>query len=348
MEVQSSKGQLQTVASLRKLLEDTLPLDNVVYAFGYGSGVLSQEIVTKEKADDSNMIDVIMVVDDAFSFHQTNILLNPAHYALPFWTRFRKSMPEVWATWWQRHSVNNQLLRNPRVYFNIAPGLKYGVVQANDLVDDLQHWNYLYLAGRMHKPIVPILERPSPALAEITNAQLQFNLPAALSASLLLLSESSSFTNIPEETVYTQIASLSYAGDFRMQTGAEDPQKVRKLVQSPGQLERFRNLYSDAIRLLEGQGMLSITKGQSNTLQWAWDGANANTQSALFKSLPPVLQSEYDSQKSQQALQKMRNALPAIVAPAARYQSLKGLITAGPRKSWVYAMRKLSKGLLKR
>jgi hypothetical protein len=40
--------------------------------------------------------------------------------------------------------------------------------------------------------------------------------------------------------------------------------------------------------------------------------------------------------------------LARIVAPAARYQSFKGIVTAGPQKAWKYAARKLSKGLLRR
>jgi len=337
----AEEGKLVPVESLRKILKDTLPQDEIVHAFGYGSGVLSQgsssSIIEK---DDSKMIDMIVVVRDSYKFHKANLELNRNHYSVPWLVSDAASF----ATWWQRHSVDSFLLRNPKVYFNVTDHIKYGVVQVEDLMQDLVDWKYLYLAGRMHKPTVTLVDRQyDDEASSIAQQQEQHNLPAALSASLLLLSPEG-HDHIPATSIYTQIASLSYVGDFRMKTGAEDPQKIHKLVQSPGQLHRFEQLYSNAANGLQTQGMLSI----SGDREWSWDVTSTAARDILWKTLPLSLQQLYDSSMPQDSVKALQATLPSIVAPATRYQSFKGLVTAGPRKSFVYALRKLSKGLLRK
>lgn len=59
--------------------------------------------------------------------------------------------------------------------------VKYGVVSMQALLQDLQHWSHLYVAGRLHKPVAVLA---STAEAE---AAYQHNLRAALSTALLLL-----------------------------------------------------------------------------------------------------------------------------------------------------------------
>ena len=75
-----------------------------------------------------------------------------------------------------------------RVYFNALNRvdgvlIKYGVVTAEDLAADLRGWDYLYLAGRLHKPVVRLQD--DAALGEAQAA----NEAAALTAALLLLPE---------------------------------------------------------------------------------------------------------------------------------------------------------------
>jgi translocator assembly and maintenance protein 41 len=215
-------------------------------------------------------------------------------------------------------------------------------VQVDELSRDLVDWKYLYLAGRMHKPIVKTTI-DSGVEGSIEYQQTIINLPAALSASLLLLSRGNQTNGtISEAALYTQIAALSYTGDPRMSAGAEDPEKVNKLVQSPGQLRRFSRLYRDALSDLETQGLLSIENGHL-----LWDAKNPKAHQLLWQKLPSRLQPATFEDPAM-AIKTLYHDLPAIVGPAARYQSLKGLATAGPRRSWTYAMRKLSKGLLKR
>ena len=154
-----------------------------------------------------------------------------------------------------------------------------------------------------------------------------------------------------------------------MQVGAEDPRKIDKLVHSPGQLERFHALYFEsALAPLLDSGVIS-SSGQSqastplNTnsldqLNLAWNPRDPSVLKHLWQQLPPRFQrlqpsldnshsmvSNHDLQNIRQGLHR---ELHSIVAPAARYQSFKGLWTAGMTKSTKYALAKLSKGILRK
>ena len=337
---QNEEGELVSAEKLRSILQGALPHDEIVYSFAYGSGVLQQTANDNEKETEEKMIDFVIAVKDAYRFHKENLEVNPSHYPGPFLLAADKAAR---VAWWQQHTVDNSFLRNPGLYFNVTDeNFKYGVVQVDELSRDLVDWQYLYLAGRMHKPIVKTTI-DSGMEGSIEYQQTRINLPAALSASLLLLSRGNQTNGtISEAALYTQIAALSYTGDPRMSAGAEDPEKVNKLVQSPGQLRRFSRLYMDALADLETQGLLSIENGN---LQW--DAKNPKAHQQLWQKLPSRLRPA-TFENPAMAIETLHRDLPAIVGPAARYQSLKGLATAGPRRSWAYAMRKLSKGLLKR
>jgi translocator assembly and maintenance protein 41 len=355
-------GQLTAVEELREIIESTFPTDEIVYAFGYGSGVLSQQLANAEGDAETKVIDLILAVRDSREFHRVNLQVNPSHYAVPTW--FGKETAADYVTWLQRHAVDNTLFRNPKVYFNVTDRIKYGVVQVQDLSVDVTDWKYLYLAGRLHKPVVTIIDRQTPgALDSIQYQQDNHNLPAGLSAALLLQSishhkqqqqdpSSSVGLTLSEANVYQQIASLSYTGDFRTAVGAEDPLKISKLVESPGQLQRFRDLYARSADNLCQAGLLSI---DSHNQTWTWDASSPTARAHLWRALPPNLRrlgdddnGNEESNDASSACFALAAALPAIVAPAARYQSFKGLFTAGASKSFKYAVRKLSKGLTKK
>jgi mitochondrial translocator assembly and maintenance protein 41 len=361
-------GRLVSDNALRVLLENSLPQDEIIYAFAYGSGVLSQqERATRNTNAGSNLLDFVVVARDAYRFHKDNLRINPDHYAGPFLLSTDRAAR---ITWWQRHSIHNRVLRNPRVYFNVTDHFKYGVVQVQDLVEDLTDWTYLYLAGRMHKPTVTIVDRQDEMsyvdnkypIWSIQKQQDHCNLPAALSASLLLLQQGVESTDsvyptlIDDSNLYTTIASLSYTGDPRMATGAEDPDKISKLVNSPGQMQRFAQLYRNALVDLEQKGVLSMTAATTSArMQISWDSTNPSAHKLLWERLPRPLQQTLlfqhgnDDNKYHHlaASRTLASALSAIVAPAARYQSMKGLATAGLWRSWAYLARKLSKGILR-
>jgi mitochondrial translocator assembly and maintenance protein 41 len=326
MQQDDSDGQLQSSKALLDLVNDYFPREHIVHVFGYGSGVFAQESQSKEQ----KTVDLICVVDDSRAFHHANLQVNRQDYWIPLLVPSSKAAD--WATSVQRHEVDNAFFANPGISFHVTShNLKYGIVQNEDIIRDLCDWKYLYLAGRMHKPILTVIDNDAIQAAQ------QANLRAAIACSLLLLSSSSSASDAvctaSPTQIYTKIASLSYTGDPRMTAHAEDPHKVDKLVQGPGQLVRWEALYKDAVQDLQKTGVLSCTGNQ-----WEWTKSARNE---LTRQLPLRLQSVQDGRALQEALR-------ATVSRSAKYQSMKGLLTAGPHKSWKYAMRKLSKGLLKR
>lgn len=378
-------GQLTSRQRLNDLVDSIFPFTNnqLIYAFGYGSGVFSQ-------GRDPGMLDMILVVQDAQAFHAANQMKNPYHYA----TWLRTMDPEGYlAAGLQRRFLRG---RDGKILFHVCMEeqqdnddnndtgnhpirLKYGVIQYEDFIQDLTQWESLYVAGRLHKPTLSLLLPPHYLHQTEFQQSIQqahvVNLQAAVAAAMLLSPLAS--TSISWLNFYSQIAALSYTGDFRMQIGGEDPQKIQKLVQTPGQLERFHTLYRDGdsvtsmpsiLKPLEQLGLLSIgTEGLE------WDPYDVAVRTQWIQKLPPVVKkplllpstttSRHGNSNSNSNINITRNplqnhliqqqqtlskVLESIVAPAARYQSFKGLLTFGVRKSIQYASAKLSKGLFRK
>jgi mitochondrial translocator assembly and maintenance protein 41 len=440
------EGQLVSHHDLLQLLQETIPLDTVVHAFGYGSGVFAQELslttptTTAASSSSSNTIttssdsgsaspppriDLIVIVSDAFAFHTENLRRNPQHYPPSYSSGSSSSsaLSASRAAWVQRHKVRLPLLpirkwlANPGLYFCVTDSMKYGIVQDDDVTrDDLVQWSYLYLAGRLHKPVVSIYNANDDdcggscddnammrrRVHDFHAAQNNCNLPAALSTALLLdwserQQESTTSTTrcrgtVTEASIYQQIASLSYRGDPRMAVAAEDPLKIQKLVWgSAGQWARFQALYRPAVQRLVEAGILSVSTSTAtdtqtvanNDVEWSWDETNPLAHARLWQSVPESVRSQCGyttpttttttktltmthsnttaattntttqpllslSAPASAAAHQLSRVIPSIVAPAARYQSLKGLWTAGLGPSAAYVWRKLSKGLLRR
>lgn len=83
---------------------------------------------------------------------------------------------------------------------------------------DLEQWETLYLAGRLHKPVKILRQDAKLAIST------KMNLQNAVRASLLMLPE-----RFSDEELFLKIAGLSYRGDFRMLVG-ENPYKVYNIV----------------------------------------------------------------------------------------------------------------------
>ena len=326
------------------------------YAFGYGSAVLHQ----RNSNPTSSMVDIIMSVPDPHQWHAENLKRHPSHYSMM--SRF--GGPSFVTA--LQSNFGAKLYFHPYVNLNIRGSsdvrqIKYGVVSTSDLIHDLKHWEYLYLAGRMQKPIVTIqtdegdLTLATEVRESIDSAQ-SSNLLAAVSSSLLLIGGETSQTSIAMSELYTTIASLSYTGDFRMQTGAEDPNKVRKLVDTPGMLDLWETKYADTLKLLQEHGLLSLATSREHEKdpRIEFNPYDIEARKELMKYLPQRLYEHKDrilgldgQSCIQQGSRVLRKELANIVAPAARSQGIKGIFTAGPVKSWKYAMAKFAKGRLK-
>jgi translocator assembly and maintenance protein 41 len=338
----TNDGQLASRQALQEDVLSKFPQDNLVYSFGYGSGVFSQTLMDAKRKHEG-MLDLILVVDDTETFHTANLKAHPHHYA-------------SWLQWGGPSLISKVQREFPLgdadVLFHVVDDpvtMKYGVVDQQDLFRDLKNWESLYLAGRLQKPTLPLVD-PSPD--EFVDAQQQ-NLEAAVASALLLLSPSDDRS---WSAFFRTIASLSYTGDFRMQVGGEDPQKLDKLVQAPGQLRRFQDLYQPILEPFEKEGVISCSfvetgdDSQFNTLGLEWDTNDTATHFFLRDKLPESFQNKLSPTVSDpvQFSDILASVLAATVTPAARHQSFKGIFTLGPMRSFHYARAKLSKGWLRK
>ena len=341
----TSVAQLTTNEELSSIVSQFPPQD---YAFGYGSGVLRQQSTASP-----GMIDIIFAADNPHTWHTHNLQSHSNHYS------YMARLGGVNFITWIQTNFGAKIYFHPfvdiKLQFNsdtIQRQIKYGVVSTYDLIKDLLKWDYLYLAGRMHKPIVSIDLKSNDALRqrndradEIEEAQ-RINLLSAVSASLLLLSNNNT---IPTSQLYNTIASLSYTGDFRMQTGAEDPNKVKKLVETPGMLDFWDDKYSDTLDNLQKLGLISVSNG-SKGKQLKTNLTDVAIRKQLVQHLPRRLRKHSDSiagSADNKGSSILREELANIVSPAAKSQSIKGFFTAGVVKSWRYALAKLKKGRIK-
>ena len=338
------EAQLTTNEELTKIANQFPPQD---YAFGYGSGVLRQQSTATP-----GMIDIIFAVDNPHTWHTHNLQQHSNNYS------YMARLVGVNFITWLQTNFGAKIYFHPFVDVNLQLNsttvqrqIKYGVVSTDDLIQDLLNWDYLYLAGRMHKPIVSIDLKSNDALRqrndradEIEEAQ-RINLLSAVSASLLL----SNNNTIPVSQLYNTIASLSYTGDFRMQTGAEDPNKVKKLVETPGMLDFWDDKYSDTLDNLQKLGLISVSNG-SKGKQLKTNLTDVAIRKQLVQHLPRRLRKHSDSiagSADNKGSSILREELANIVSPAAKSQSIKGFFTAGVVKSWKYALAKLKKGRIK-
>lgn len=305
-------------------------------AFAYGSGVFKQEGQSDAQVK-GNMIDLIFVVDDSYSWHYKNMKQNGKHYS------FLKFLGA-------KQVSNIQEKYGAAVYFNTkvqcaGREIKYGVISTKQLITDLLDWNTLYVSGRMHKPIKILI---SPKKMELCSA-MQINLENAIHAALLLLPET--FT---EEELYQQIAALSYDGDFRMKFG-EDKNKISNIVKP--NMAYFRNLY-EQILLKEEHVKWNMKQGvleqypnhvsQFHHLNLLPKTVQLNLLSCMHKrpgkypDLEEIIrQLAFDSN----CADYVRQSIADIVKSSSRSQSVKGIFTAGIVKSVLYGSRKVQKML---
>lgn len=314
---------------------------DISLCFAYGSSVYPQKLNGVNISTKKNVIDLVFVVPNAFLWHEENIKLNPKHYSS---LRF----------FGHRSITRIQEKYGAGVYYNtLIPFedivFKYGVVSQSTLITDLLDWNYLYLAGRLHKPVITI--QSSDSNSKLKNA-LQLNLQSAMHTALLLLPES--FT---EDDMYRTITGLSYYGDFRMIFG-EDKNKINNIVE--GQKESFRELYAPVIKSLQDYVELSNYDGK---IMGAQD-PSPHAKLYHLNQLPRAPQRIVVRQWNRSSPRKddaedilvavahdidtdvaVRTALKDIVWNSSVGQSIKGIFTAGIVKSVRYSMAKVRKML---
>nr|XP_020728223.1 phosphatidate cytidylyltransferase, mitochondrial isoform X2 [Odocoileus virginianus texanus] len=287
-------------------------------AFAYGSGVYRQ---AGPSSDQKNaVLDFVFAVDDPVAWHSENLKKNWSHYSL-----LKVLGPRIIT------AVQNNY--GAGVYYNTLIAcdgrlIKYGVISTSVLIEDLLNWNNLYIAGRLQKPVrrlplnVLLFQVKIVAMNEdvALRSALDQNLKSAVTAAFLMLPESFS-----EEDLFTEIAGLSYSGDFRMVVG-EDKAKVLNIVKP--NMAHFRDLYGRILqespqidKSPEGQftQLMTLPKTLQQQINHIMDppGKNRDVEETLF-------QVAHDPDCGD----VVRLGLAAIVRPSSIRQSTKGILTA--------------------
>lgn len=329
---------------LDQIILNNLPRNGLSVAFGYGSKVVKQGGSSYQTSD---LIDVILAVDNSEQWHRENLSRNSQHYsAVRYLNNNAKRITSI-----QEHYGANVYF-NPYIQISNL-SLKYGIIKTEHLIEDLNTWSNLYVAGRLHKPVEFIfgaLDRN-----EKLRTALRFNKESAIRASLLQLPES-----FEPLQLYRVITGLSYHGDLRMLFG-EDKNKIDNIVTK--QMDKFEQLYLPVLRM---------SPNFKNNVHWL-DGKRLFVQDTspvcIYKNLcllPKNLSCKIcevygrdarsveretiltSLSKNTECDSIVASALKEIVRKSSLSQSIKGLITAGLFKSIRYSNRKLYKSILSR
>lgn len=350
---------------IRQLVHQNFP--PVKFIMAYGSGVFQQvgyDDLAKKTSNDLPMIDLILAVENSEEWHRQNLEQNRAHYSSLMKLCGSSVIGKVQRNWGAQiyyhpfvqlpfkrgdlqsddidkvHKVDsdNGIQLDNRIY-------KYGIIEESDLVDDLNKWNTLYVSGRLHKPCVISVENESDV--ELKQS-LRNNLYSALKVACIMLHTST----LPPSGVWTlkdlfmTICSLSYTGDIRMQMGGygENQNKVANIVN--GNYDKFLRLYLPLIQQApfiemigenaERSAELQLMQGQ--IISFTIKEGELRTTEDLPSNLVAHLSTTFGS------VQDYQRALTQIVKQTSTSQSLKGILTAGFRKSYMYALEKVKKG----
>ena len=316
---------------VKEYLGDLLQLfsPGLLYVCAYGSGVFKQD---GHKSINGNMIDLIFVVHDSFTWHQQNLKRYPNHYS------FLKHLQPHQIANIQKH-YGTAIYYNTRIEFG-GRRIKYGVIELSDFLNDLKDWTYLYVAGRLQKPVYHLKGLDNPTIS----TAFEYNLENAVRTSLLLCSEKISF-----EDFFMKIASLSYTGDLRMVIG-EDKNKVRNIVKP--NIEKFRKLYDPILSKCISVNVThdTIEQDLSETVQLSYLSVlPLHLKRMVYKSYG--LRNDVVDNKSnlkiirnRKQLQKVvHSSVSKLVRGSSTSQSLKGIMTGGLKKSIAYGAEKLMK-----
>lgn len=300
----------------------------IQYCFAYGSGVKKQ-IGYDETAQKDAMIDLIVGVDNAIDFHRKNLEKNPHDYS---WMRLLG--PKLIGKY-QEFAAG--VYCNTLIPIDHNTTIKYGVICMKDLKDDLCHWDHLYMAGRLQKPVETLIESNDPKFKESFDK----NLENALHMALLHLPEQFSYFQL-----FREIAQISYTGDFRMIFG-EKKNKVSNIVEP--QLEAFLKLYKPQINKLSYCIQVpDLTKICDEKIKQC---KSHETNLKHFEALPSRVVDivKKNNGSLEKALNKsdygkeLDRALATINWKNSIEQSMKNIPTAGMLKSVIYASRKAMK-----
>ncbi|WWD21524.1 hypothetical protein CI109_106010 [Kwoniella shandongensis] len=331
------------------------PID---WAVAYGSGVMKQ--AKRKEGDPPPLTDFLLSTPSAVDFHTTNLKQNPSHY--PLYARLMGGERIAWA----QESYGAGVWYVTMVNVN-GLDVKYGVISSATLQRDLEEWTTFYLSGRLHKPVLPLLLSPT---APSLSSALESNLHSALCVALIL-----SPPEFTEDELWERIAGLSYSGDPRMSVpGAENPDKVKNIVKGDGAREGFRAMYGPFLTDLGLSWEIQEEKSDVDA-EWVWKGEGEevivqpdtpqhaaslathmpiNLKQAVARHYAPLHNNLGTAREAANWFEPVQDwtytsavseELRRIIGRPALRQSIKGLFTAGPVKSFYYSLAKVRKWL---
>jgi len=304
---------LDVVERIKKFV-GTLPKTDSVKA--YGSSIAYQ---AGYKPTEKKQVDLIVVVDDIKRFYKENLKMNKYMYGLT---------PRLYF----RHAKRETLRKAAGICYTAdikygQDSFKMGVIEKDDVLDDLRNWRTYYIAGRFQKEMYTVQ-----ADKEIEDANEQNKKNALIVALLLLDKENPTLLDL-----YEMICSLSYMGDSRKNFKAEDPRKIQKLAR--GSKEHFDREYTDKTDLFKVTKAGTLKIDQAKVLE---------RMAELPKELYEKIVDEIGNNKIEDSILVIRKTiveyLTSIIKKSSLKQTLKGVKTTGPVKSLGYAFAKLKKG----
>jgi hypothetical protein len=311
----------KAVRSYRNLLLEHFKDQSFTVAFAYGSAVFPQSA----QADASAMIDCLVVVDEKEG---------EGTDALRTWHE-KRAAECPWEYPWLNGGLAARIFKDA-VYFvpgsqsGTATRLKYGVMRASTLLNDLWTWKSLYLAGRLHKPtlLIPGSQDGSTATGHNNTFMhelglaMEYNWDCAARMALLLGRDGDGLTLLLE-----RIVSLSYRGDLRTLL-AESPDKIQNIVKH--QYRLLAELYEERLASIAAAEDRPRLIGN---LPWPIGQRLAER---LGSSDPAVLAAKAHPRDFDAVLR-------TTVAPMACLQSALGLLSSPPLTAVTYLFRKLRK-----
>eukprot|EP01125_Pyxidicula_operculata_P002067 TRINITY_DN12020_c0_g1_i1.p1 TRINITY_DN12020_c0_g1~~TRINITY_DN12020_c0_g1_i1.p1 ORF type:complete len:327 (+),score=32.58 TRINITY_DN12020_c0_g1_i1:40-1020(+) len=317
------------VRASRSLLSN-LPRTGVKWSCCYGSKVMEGNM------SKNSQLDVLIAIDDKdiSSWHNQNRDKNPHHYS-SICSAFGSGFIDF------LQSIPPGLYFHPYITIQEVPDIsfKYGVMSLNTMLEDLQSWNTMYIAGRLQKPvcqIYPMLENEVSPHVHRINTALSTNYTSAVAVACILLHPSFTIKEL-----FLKITELSYLGDVRMKF-AENPEKVQNIVNYGTNLNSFYVLYKPTLDFFTLKNLLSIDTTSPSVEEHR---ITINVHPSQFKqfiaqTVAPMSVNNVDEMK-----EEITKKICSVTNKYSKNQTIKGLVTSGVRKSIYYASQKVSKRL---
>lgn len=292
------------------ILEFINQYPDVIDIIGYGSGVKKQN----NYVQDNKQIDIIASVDNDLLWHRLNKEIHPNDYSL---LSKISNIPHIhYGT-----DINflTFLKHNEHLF-------KIGIINKNDLIEDLTTWKNFYLAGRLQKSILEVKIDKN-----LENA-IKLNRLNALKIALIL-NYGHEFSEY--ELLYT-ICNLSFKNDIRMYYKMENPNKVKNILEgSYHELKEIYNSINDDIYIIK-ENRIIVNEDILNNLN--------ELPLKLFEYINNnIIIEELDINKLEQLKTLITNYLAKINLKASTIQPLKSISLNPINKSITYAYQKRNK-----